>query len=529
MSNTYNIYRLKFEELDNLLKKINSVGLVEQKTQVYDNYEMTFFFSENIEGNDVWWHQTYKTFLNPQTKPPKNIFYFGLLICKNQDDPKEIYAVSLGKSHFYLSKFIQSDFGIGLAIRMANEQSILLKKSRYFTGTKRHDVSAYEKFNKDSYDSGESVEHLKLKASNTEVWGDKNIVFADSIQLDVSKEPSELPKILNDISDSMKDDEIIRLPKLDLVSDEMLINELNSLLLNSIVNSEGNVCIEEISISGININFRFNECNYELIFKKGRKEVAKLDIGNSLNIVEISSFVKENNISNLDEIKVRFTREESNQYTKDLKEILDFYKEYEGSNYFLKNGKWFKFNQNFMEYLKKSLVGIELVNAHDLIEHEYLDWKSQKDNEIANGTNLDKLTYREYYFNKKMSDENGYELLDRQLEMIRSLDPDGKKYKIEVADLLKDNEIISVKITTNTQDLIYNIEQSKSSLELIKQNQISVNCKLEAVALWIVYEKPISSIIEINSIQFLLALDSWKKRVQFFGLKPRVYISQHIK
>ncbi|WP_326942879.1 hypothetical protein [Acinetobacter johnsonii] len=50
MSNTYNIYRLKFEELDNLLKKINSVGLVEQKTQVYDNYEMTFFFSENIEG-----------------------------------------------------------------------------------------------------------------------------------------------------------------------------------------------------------------------------------------------------------------------------------------------------------------------------------------------------------------------------------------------------------------------------------------------------------------------------------------------
>ena len=86
-----------------------------------------------------------------------------------------------------------------------------------------------------------------------------------------------------------------------------------------------------------------------------------------------------------------------------------------------------------------------------------------------------------------------------------------------------------MKITTNTQDLIYNIEQSKSSLELIKQNQISVNCELEAVALWIVYEKPISSIIEINSIQFLLALDSWKKRVQFFGLKPRIYISRHIK
>lgn len=98
-----------------------------------------------------------------------------------------------------------------------------------------------------------------------------------------------------------------------------------------------------------------------------------------------------------------------------------------------------------------------------------------------------------------------------------------------MADLLKDNEIISVKIPSTTQDLIYNIEQSKSSLELIKQNIISLNCELKAVALWIVYEKTISSIIEINSIQFLLALDSWKKRVEFFGLKPRIYISRYIK
>ena len=53
MSNTYNIYRIKFEEMDGLLEKIKSVGLVEQKTQIYENYEMTFYFSENVEGNDI--------------------------------------------------------------------------------------------------------------------------------------------------------------------------------------------------------------------------------------------------------------------------------------------------------------------------------------------------------------------------------------------------------------------------------------------------------------------------------------------
>ena len=529
MSNTYNIYKINFEKINDLLNKIEFVGLVEQKTQIYDNYEMTFYFSEKIEGNDIWWYETYREFFKTDITPPKNLFYFALLICINTDDPKEIYAVSLGKSHFYLSKFIESDFGITLAVRMADESTTLLKKSRYFTGTKRHEVSSYENFNKNSYDSGESVEHLKLKASNKEIWGDKNIIFADSIQLDISKEPTELSQILNFISDTMGDEEIIKLPKLEEVSDSMVVDQLNASILTSITNSQANVNVEEISISGINLIFRFNEYNYELLFKKGRQVVAKLDIGNSLDIITISNFFSANNITNIDEVKVRFNREEASTLTKDLKELLDFYKEHEGYNYFLKNGKWFKFNQTFMEYLKNSLVEIELVPSDELIEQEYLDWKALKEIQITDNTASNKLTYREYYFNEKMSIDHGYQLLDRQLESIRALDPNGKDYKIEVADLYRDNKIISVKISNTTQDLIYNIEQSKSSLELIKQNKISLDDELQSVALWIVLEKSISSIIEINSIQFLLALDSWKKRVEFFGLKPQIYISKHIK
>ena len=46
---------------------------------------MTFYFSEKVEGNDVWWHETYKEFLISQDNSPKNIFYFGLLICKTKD------------------------------------------------------------------------------------------------------------------------------------------------------------------------------------------------------------------------------------------------------------------------------------------------------------------------------------------------------------------------------------------------------------------------------------------------------------
>ena len=72
MGNTYNIYRIKNDKYVDLLNKIESVGLVKQKTQNYDNYEMTFFFSEEIKGTENWWFETYKDFLNS----PLNFFFF---------------------------------------------------------------------------------------------------------------------------------------------------------------------------------------------------------------------------------------------------------------------------------------------------------------------------------------------------------------------------------------------------------------------------------------------------------------------
>jgi hypothetical protein len=49
MGNTYNIYRIKNDKYVDLLNKIESVGLVKQKTQNYDNYEMTFFSQKKLK------------------------------------------------------------------------------------------------------------------------------------------------------------------------------------------------------------------------------------------------------------------------------------------------------------------------------------------------------------------------------------------------------------------------------------------------------------------------------------------------
>jgi uncharacterized protein (TIGR04141 family) len=517
--------------VDQLLEKLGAVGLAEQKTLQPGKYSMTFYYSEKIKGNEVWWWQIYREFFNENVKEPKNIFHFGILLCRNVEKPEEIYAVSLGKSHFYLSRFIYPDFGIQLAVRMADENTILLKKSRYFAGTKRQDVSSYQRFQLGSYEPGESVDHLKLKASNKEVWGDRNIIFADSIQMDMDRSPLDLSVIFDQIDANIAGQEIIHLPKLEPVADE-LVGELDRLLFASVKDMKGNVQIEEFYVYGVAICFSFHDYDYRLSCKKpGQAGFYRKDTRNTLEVSDISAFLNDHqDITDINEVRIQFRNDDKGAFTKDLKELLDLAIDLGGYQYFLKGGDWYKFNQTFMEYLKRSLDSIETELKNGLDEADYKQWKAEKERQIKAGELVDdNLTYRESYFNKKQCADNGFFLLDRQLTQIQALEQGKKKYKVEIADLFKDGEIISVKIAEANHQLIYNIEQSKDAVELISRGVVQFNEELTTAALWFVFEDDIQRITQFNSIQFLLAIESWQKLVKSFNLKPKLYISKHNK
>jgi uncharacterized protein (TIGR04141 family) len=529
MSNTYNIYKIQLEKLVPLSKKLADVGLIEQKTVESGNFRLTFYFSEQVAGNTLWWRETYKDFFNDGLGDPKNIFYFGLLLCFDLKNTKHIYAVSLGKSHFYLSKFIQSDFGISLAVRMANENAILLKKSRYFAGIKRQDVASYANFQVNNYEPGESVEHLKVKAANTAVWGERNIVFADSIQMDVNKSPKEMVDIFNLISASICEEEIIRLPKLEKVEGD-LIAELDKLLFVSLKNAEGKVKIDEFVTYGVAICFTFRDYDYRLSAKPdGEKQTIKARLENSFDVENIREFLVSNpRVVDINTVRVQFSSDDGGSFTKGLKDLLDLPVTHGGSNYFLRSGEWYRFNQTFIEYLKRSLKNIEICFGPELNEAEFKKWKAAKERAIAADEAVDdKLTYRESYFNKKLCADLGYRLLDRQLALIRSMQKNKKNYKVEIADLYKDGELISVKISEASHELIYNIEQSKDAVELLARKELEFKDELKSAALWFVFEDDVKEIADVNSIQFLLAIESWRKLVASFNLIPRIYISRH--
>ncbi|WGB83503.1 hypothetical protein NFL50_18895 [Escherichia coli] len=66
--------------------------------------------------------------------------------------------------------------------------------------------------------------------------------------------------------------------------------------------------------------------------------------------------------------------------------------------------------------MSTSLASIKFEVKDALKEDDFKVWQAEKIKQIAEGTSKDKLEYREYYFNEKMSDEKGYILLDRQLK-----------------------------------------------------------------------------------------------------------------
>ncbi|MFA0996650.1 DUF6119 family protein, partial [Pseudomonas syringae] len=502
------------------------VGLIEQKTLTILNYSKTFYFSENIKGNDVWWWKTYRGFFNDDVKEPENTFNFGVLLCQNLENKEQVYAVSLGKSHFYLSKFIHLDFGIDLAIRVADENSILLKKSRYFTGTKRQDVSSYQRFQIDSYEAGESVDHLKLKAANKEIWGERNIIFADSIQMDMDKQPLELSAIFQQIDESSRGKKIIHLPKLESVGAEVA-SELDELLLKHLKNAGGQVLIEEFQVHGIAICFSFHDYDYE-IKAKVDKVNHRNALGNTIEIQAVSDFLNDHpDITDINNVTIQFKSEDTGRFTRTLKEIIDCPIEYEEQQYFLKGGEWFVFNQTFMDYLKRSIGGIEIKLEEPLIESEFIAWQAEKRRNAK--PDDDKVDYREAYFNQKICSERKFKLLDRILTDIKSIEQKRRSYRVEVADIYNSGEIISVKISKKKPELIYNIEQSRDAIILIKNKAIKFDGELHSAALWFVFDEDVEKITDVNSIQFLLAVESWHKLVRSHGLIPRIYISKHEK
>ncbi|HAU2406607.1 TPA: DUF6119 family protein [Legionella pneumophila] len=493
MTTKYNIYKILIEKRNELVKKLARVGLKHIGSQSINNWSMDFYFSIEPDEIDIWWTKTYVDFFG-EYEPPKNKIYFAVLLVYSED---KCYAVSLGKSHFYLKNFSNLDFGLNLAERIADANNLKIKNSKFYKSKKHKIVTTYQEGSDVDFDSGESTHYLKANTVDKDIWG-KTASFGHSVLFNVDIEIKELPYFIEKIESALQQPQKISIPRVVKISDENEIKRLDQLLAEEISSQENSTLQENlISLSGVDFIFS-DQLEYSIYLPNIKK--AKTPKG-ELNLATLNSFLQDNNIhikDNINNIKVKIYNEFGRSRSVPLKELIDFIDE--ENRCCLIDAMWYKFNQKYIDFLQSEVDSIELEIMKDLV-----------------------LDSTEGEFNRR-HEKLGYVNCDK---ICQSLD---KKYKVEKMDLFKESTLFFVKFG-NPQKLNYVIDQAINTVKAVQNNQIELytdqtRMTPKTICLWIVLDRKtkITKISDLNSLIFHMKLNEWKNCVKNAGLYPRIIL-----
>jgi len=472
----YNIYKIEKHREKALVEKLVSVGLKQTGELEESGYQMKFFFSTQPDEVDIWWINLYQDFIKG-VDLPKNKIYFGALLLSS---PDTCYAISFGKSHFYLRPFCDSDFGLNLAERIANPDSLRIKHSRFYKSRKSKTIIAYHAGGAEmDYDSGESLHYLKAGTIDDSLWG-KVASFGSSVLLHLDITPVELPHLIDRIEEALQQPPLFTLPRATLVREENEIKNLDRKLVRSILSyaPSSEVGIEEFSLSGV--NFIFSDANEYSLYRRGRKR-EKINIGHNLSIEALLDFIHSQSISldeEIDNILVEVRNPYGRNRSEPLKKFLDFIDD--ENRYCLIDGKWYKFSLSYVEFLKREVdkLAIEYEPRFDIIGEPI----------------------SEEQFNRIRAEQDGFLNYDRTIVSI-----DGK-YRVEKVDLLKEDSLYFVKIG-KPQKLVYVIDQSLILLKILQNQDGRLEIeghtiRIDYIYLWLVLERntDIQKLSDINSI-----------------------------
>ena len=436
MATKYNIYKILKEKKILLIEKLSAVGLKSIGSKTIDKWSMDFYFSNKPDEVDIWWTKIYGEFFK-ELDIPQNKIYFAVLLISSTD---KCYAVSLGKSHFYLKNFSDLDFGLNLAERIADPENLKIKNSKFYKSKKHKIVTTYQGGSEVDFDSGESTHYLRANTINNDLWG-KTASFGQSVLFNINVQLDNLPNFIEKIEASLQQLPIISIPRVIKISDIQEIKRLDELLAEAISRQDNSTLQENlISLSGVDFIFS-DQLEYSIYLPKRRE--AKNPKG-ELSLAMLNSFLQSNNIDikdNINNIRVKIHNEYGRPRSAPLKELIDFIDE--DNRCCLIDGQWYKFNQKYVDFLQKEVDSIGLEIMDELV-----------------------LDSTEDEFNKRHA-KLGYINCDK---VCQSLD---KKYRIEKMDLFKEGTLYFVKFGT-PQKLNYVIDQAINTVKLIQSNQIDI-------------------------------------------------------
>ncbi|MEX0829563.1 MAG: DUF6119 family protein [Nitrospirales bacterium] len=493
----FNLYRIPKTKQPALITKLESVGLTRLPEKQKNGYSLNFYFSKKPDSIAIWWLEIYKDFFD-QTEQPQNQIYFAVLIVSNDH---HCYAISLGKAHFYLRPFCDSDFGLELAERIVDETELRIKNSKFFKSKKSKTITTYHQGSPIDSSGGESWHYLKAKTINKVEWGEV-ASFGTSTQLCLPINPFDLPNLIERIEVALKTPRKFLLPKTTKIDDQELMQILDNRLVQAISKTGPGekIKIDDVMVSGV--DFIFQDENKYSLYQKGHWN-EKGD-PQDLTLEALTGFVHAKGLtleSSINDIHVQIIKEHGKSHSESIKVFLDYT---DDERFCLIDGKWHQFNQSYIDFLA------------DEVDQLQIDYEEKFD--ISSDMN-------EPDFNCEREKNDGFTNYDKKIESL-----DGK-FRVEKLDLYKNQCIYFVKIGS-TQKQNYVIDQALNVIKIFQSTGGSLNIngqdtKIKHICLWMILKKKnkIDKLSELRSLILQMKLVNWKKETQDAGYTPNVKIN----
>ena len=518
----YTIFKIKDKE--NLLKDMferdfNRIGNEIES----DKYKLKLFYKYDNDLKLSW-----KNILIEfgEQNPPTRTGISGIIICESDDNN---YAITYGASSFLVQKYSDREFGFDFAKRIELKE-MKRKSSMIPHSTKNSSITSFKNTKTILFDSGENITSLSF-APEDNFYG-KRIDIGKSIKLKVDIPLNKISMLFEKIEQDISNNIINNIPLLTKISNQDDIEKYDQMMYETLdkeYNSTENLnttqfTLNEFYIVGSSIYF---EEDHTQIIKIGKIE-EEIELHSLSDLFELS---KKHNISIKEIIekgKIVY-KDSSNEriYSENIRKFITF--EIESENVSLYNDDWYYYNKDYYDLIIDEVKSIS-------IKYDESDNLSKRD--LENNRKNDK-EYREEILNRILSLRHSGKLMDRNL-FISKYENDffDSEYKIELADLIIDDEYISVKVG-NSQSLSYCVDQSDLSAKLINAKKINLRDydlrEPDKYGVWFylesntIFDGGKADIEKIHSIMLLSKLSTWSKNIKMLGKTPIIHVNNYNK
>lgn len=538
------------QEIENKINNMdNIVKLEDTITHGLNEYKINYIYALNKNDlDDVDWKVKIEKLFSKENSyiekdkeyiKKKSYSNYGYLLITNG---KNIYLIAFGRSTNSIGKLIDLDFGLEFASRSINVNEIELQSSKFFALAKNKSIVEYNKINF-STSIGESVDYLigtleenppHLAIKSLCQYIDNKVEFNCSIKIIVKEEQVNLDNLCTIIYNidtvQEKYNPKVRIPKVNIIkSNEVELLQRLEMKLNKMLLSEKSYQ-ENIAISFYNLKnsqFKFSDNVGEFQIYSGRKKTEKLE---NITIQDIVKFMKENDIYEIEKVKVSIKNSSGFCEQETAKELIYCTINFEDDNnyYCLDNGRWYKYNDKYLEIVRDEFKKLEVNfdEKYNYNEKEVNDFATKNEEDILREfrSKEDKKPYKEFKYNYKLSKKFGFKLCDRKIVN-----------NFEVCDLYIDNrELAHVKIG-GPQDFIKCIEQSrmgfieyKSEKKKVKEI-LGINNVDTLTLILITSNENVDKNKDIQyfkSLNFKIKLVEWYNFVKENNLEPKIIIGK---